>query len=297
MEKAILPIKYMKQTQGVNGNYSHQGTFAIDFGHKAGKTNVYAAFTGVIKRISSPEGGNAVWLESKEKILWADGTIDYMTVLTIHDNDVSDLYVGKEVRQGEVYYQMGDAGNATGVHLHLEVGRGKFIGNGWTTNSVGKGVIHNAVHPADAFFVPEDVEIVYDGGYNYRKLVGKPKQRDISKNQIEVKIYNLRCRKKPWGEFLGYINEGVYDILDSKYVDGYEWYMVEQDKWIAHSNEWSIVYLIEENNNLEKLKEENKQLKEKLKEYEENFVFKYEVEATDKYAIKLNKGETIYIKK
>src|SRR5690606_14584833 len=100
MEKAILPIKYMKQTQGVNGNYSHQGTFAIDFGHKAGKTNVYAPFTGVIKRISSPEGGNAVWLESKEKILWADGTIDYMTVLTIHDNDVSDLYVGKEVRQG-----------------------------------------------------------------------------------------------------------------------------------------------------------------------------------------------------
>lgn len=296
MEKAILPIKYMKQTQGVNGNFSHQETYAIDFAHKHGKTDVYAPFTGIIKRIS-PSSGNAVWLESKEKVLWADGTIDYMTVLTIHDNDVSNLYVGKEIKQGEIYYQMGDAGNATGVHLHLEVGRGKFIGNGWTTNSLGKGVINNAVHPANAFFITEDIEVVFDGGYNYRKLVGVPKPRDITKNQIEINAFNLRCRIEPNGEVLGYINEGIYDVIDTQYKDGYYWYKIDHDKWVAHSDEWSKLYLLESKVDLKKLQEENEKLKAKVKEYEENFIFTYNVKITDKYFIKLNEGETLYIKK
>lgn len=297
MEKAIFPIKYMKQTQGVDGEYSHRGTLAIDYGHKFGKTDVYAPFTGIIKRIS-PASGNAVWLESKNKVRWANGEIDYMTVLTIHDNDVSDLFVGKEIKKGEIYYQMGDAGNATGVHLHLEVGKGKFVGNGWVSNSRGSATINNPVHPADALFVTEDVEIVYDGGYNYRLIVGNPLSKSVNEDQIEVLTYNLRCRKKPMGEIIGYIKEGIYNILEKVDQDGYQWFKVEEDRWIAHSEEWSRLYFKEDMNELlEKYKNENQILKEELEQLKKELIFSYEVPATDKYVIQLNKGEILKLTK
>ena len=42
-------------------------------------------------------------MESIDKVKYADGTIDYMTVMTMHDNDVSNLKVGDIINQGVVY--------------------------------------------------------------------------------------------------------------------------------------------------------------------------------------------------
>lgn len=126
MEKAILNVDTLYISQGMNGSYSHNGELAIDI---CNLKSFKAPFTGVIKKIYS--NVNGVWLESKDKVEYADGTIDYMTIMTLHDNDISNLKVGQTIKQGEEYYHPGTKGKVTGSHIHLGVGRGKYTGNGW----------------------------------------------------------------------------------------------------------------------------------------------------------------------
>lgn len=42
-----------------------------------------------------------------------------MTMVFAHDNNISDLYVGKNIKQGEVFCQTGNYGYVTGVHSHV----------------------------------------------------------------------------------------------------------------------------------------------------------------------------------
>lgn len=167
-ERAHFPMQYLRITQGVYGSYSHKGVKAMDLGGKDTRIDdAFAPFTGVVKKIYP--SGNTVWLESVNKVWYADGTLDYMTVMFTHDNDVSDLYVGKVIPKGTIFYQEGTKGNATGNHIHLECGRGKFTGTGWYKNSQGKWTINNSILPYDAFSL-QDSTIVLDGkGYPWRK--------------------------------------------------------------------------------------------------------------------------------
>ena len=168
MQKAVLLLDYLNITQGANDDFSHKGDKAIDL---AGKDNniesLKAPFTGIIKRIYT--NVNAVWLESLDKVEYADGTIDYMTVLTFHDNDVSNLYVGKIVKQGEVYYEEGTKGNTTGNHIHLAVGKGKFTSNGWYKNEYGNWCINNQYDVYKALFILDNIKIINSGGYKWVK--------------------------------------------------------------------------------------------------------------------------------
>ena len=105
MEKPLFPSKVIRITQGYNEG-THKSSFAIDNADKdTGISNVYAPFTGVIKKIYKNDA-NEVWLESIEPVLYPDGTVDYMTMLFAHDNNVDDLFVGKRIKQNEVFYAM-----------------------------------------------------------------------------------------------------------------------------------------------------------------------------------------------
>lgn len=169
MQKAVFNVKKLNITQGMNGDYSHKGELAIDIG--SASEWFKAPFTGTIKRIYPYS--NTVWFESNEKVLYADGTIDYMTIMTCHDNDVSNLYVGKVIKQGETYYQPGTKGKVTGSHIHLGVGRGKFTGNGWHKGEWQKAgfnawPINNQYDVTKALFLYDKVEI-QKGLYNWKK--------------------------------------------------------------------------------------------------------------------------------
>lgn len=168
IEKAFFPMKYLRITQGVNGNYSHQGTNALDLaGADSGCDSVFAPFTGIVRRIYT-HSGNFVWLESVEKVAFADGAIDYMTIMVGHCDDVSNLYVGQIIPRGAPFYREGKAGIATGNHLHLECGRGRFSGVGWHQNPQGNWMINNSVPPYKALFLSKDSVIIYDGGYRWQ---------------------------------------------------------------------------------------------------------------------------------
>lgn len=165
MEKAVFGMDYLNISQGMNGSFSHQGTLALDVcGKDTGIDNFRAPFTGTIKRIYN---GYCVWLESNEKVKYADGTEDYMTVLTMHDNDTSDLYVGKVIKQGQVYFQEGTKGYATGNHIHIAVGRGKYTGSGWYQNSDGNWCINNQYSTPQALFLLNSCIRKNDYGYSW----------------------------------------------------------------------------------------------------------------------------------
>lgn len=182
MEKAVLNIDILNVTQGMNGGYSHKGDLAIDISRLSG---LRAPFTGTIKRIYT--NCNAVWLESNEKVKYADGTEDYMTVLTIHDNSVTSLYVGKVIKQGEIYYQQGTKGKVTGAHIHIAVGKGKFSGSGWHQNEYGSWPINNQYDITKALFVYKDVNQInpmYDwketSDFIYNQQISTTKYLNIS---------------------------------------------------------------------------------------------------------------------
>lgn len=166
IEKAVLMMDYLNVSQKAGGEFSHKGDKALDLsGKDGGIDSLKAPFTGIVKRIYT--NANAVWLESKDKVEYADGTIDYMTVLTMHDNDVSNLKVGDIVKQGKYYYDEGTRGYATGNHIHLSVGKGKFTGNGWYKNEYGSWCINNQIDVYKGLYLYDTTKVINSGGYNW----------------------------------------------------------------------------------------------------------------------------------
>lgn len=184
MEKPLFPSKYMRITQGYMEG-SHQDSYAIDnAGQDSGISNIYAPFTGTIKKIYANDA-NEVWLESIDKVEYPDGTIDYMTILFAHDNDVSDLFVGKRINKGEVFYQEGMKGNATGNHCHIECGKGKFTGAGWYQNKANYWSILNHKKPEECLWIDDTITVLDNHHYSFKKIPNSS-TNDLLKNQKET---------------------------------------------------------------------------------------------------------------
>lgn len=161
-EYALYPSDTLCVTQGAYDTYSHQKQNALDITTK--NKSVYAPFTGKIVRIDRGYSRyNTVWLQSCDKVVYADGTVDYMTVVFMHDNNVSDLSVGQIVGQGEYFYDMGVAGGATGSHVHIACIRGKYNSKMGLTGS-------GDVRVEKAFFLPDDVTVYAGYGLNWISL-------------------------------------------------------------------------------------------------------------------------------
>lgn len=156
-EKASLPLTKINVTQGAYGSYSHQNQNAID----VTGSNGYAPFTGTVTRIDTSY--NAVWLVSNNKVQYANGIVDYMTVLFMHDNAInSNVSVGRVITKGTYFYDPGVKGGATGAHIHIAVFRGKpqsAYSGSWSGGG--------DVYACNAFFVPGNVSITASGGYSW----------------------------------------------------------------------------------------------------------------------------------
>lgn len=64
------------------------------------------------------------------------------------------------------------------------------------------------------------------------------------KNQILVKIDTLRVRMNPGTSetVLGYAKKGYYNYIATKSANGYVWYQIDEDQWVAYAKEWISVY-------------------------------------------------------
>ncbi len=169
MEKPLYPSRYMRITQGYNTG-THLNSYAIDeAGKDTGISTLRAPYTGIIKKIYT-EDANEVWLESIEPVEYPDGTTDYMTMMFAHTNDVSNLFVGKKINQGEDFYSEGTKGNVTGNHCHIECGKGKFTGTGWHKNDSGYYSINNGKKPEECLWIDDNVTIINNNNYTFKML-------------------------------------------------------------------------------------------------------------------------------
>ena len=160
-EYALFPGEVLQITQGAFNEYnaySHKNTNAFDLG---GNTYYTAPFTGKIVAIN--QAYHMVMFQSENKVRYADGTIDYMTVSFTHDNNISNLSVGKRIKQGTRFYEPGTypPGSSTGSHVHLAVFRGK----------VNKASSNGNVYPNDALWLKRGfTKIKQTGSYCWASL-------------------------------------------------------------------------------------------------------------------------------
>lgn len=122
-----FPMSTMNITQGNNGQYSHKGVNALDIaGKDTGIEPTYAPVSMHLMATDSYANGNAVFMESDKKVMFADGTIDYCTMMFIHDNYIGDIAQVKKFAQGQEFGDEGTAGYATGNHCHFEIAKGRY---------------------------------------------------------------------------------------------------------------------------------------------------------------------------
>ncbi len=245
MQRAMFPISKTWVSQAMNEG-SHKGTLAIDFGilNPYNVTDLTAPFDGTIVHIDPQNLGGGIAFQSDEKVLYADGTIDYMTLWTGHDNKPPKL--NSHFKQGEKYSAMGTAGGVQ-KHCHLEVQRGKFIMPTKTVPTPYGNVykLDNALEPFKALFLHKDDLIKYTT-YKWTVVpdrVGTPVKRNENVDQIQVisEILNVRTKPSLKGDILGFANTGIYNIIGKATADGYTWYEIEKDKWIAYNKEWEKI--------------------------------------------------------
>jgi hypothetical protein len=152
MQLAQFPMDYIYVTQGENGAWSHQGSWAMDF---AGRTTQYPYYAPCDCTCIGRNDAEAIleWRSDKE-VMCADGQVRQIVWRCIHD-DVLDHSVGKKLKKGELMGHTGNGGNSDGDHLHLDV----WLGTTFTRT--------NPLHIYDVFAV-NGVEIANSGGYAWR---------------------------------------------------------------------------------------------------------------------------------
>ncbi len=153
--------------------------YPIDEGCKdTGRDYIYCPCNGMkIKRIYGVgnNGTNTIWLESTEKVIFADGSKNYCTMLITHPDD-ADL---KKLREGQCFVRKEKIcregkDSATAYHFHISAGKGRFKGNGWIKNSKGKYVLactSGADKPENLFFIDKGFTLLVESkGLSFKNL-------------------------------------------------------------------------------------------------------------------------------
>lgn len=185
----LFPLDCIYISQGENGQYSHQGTYNIDFLGYNSNGRVYSApyyapcdIKCVYKSTSAYYN---IW-ESIEPVYCADGITRKICFQNIHGNMLFN--VGTIKRQGEQIGVTGSYGYATGDHLHFNVANGEYEGqhrvppaNHWT--------LKNSLHIYNTCFINNTTIYHNLSGYNWIEYNGQTQRwiaRDDYLNQSEM---------------------------------------------------------------------------------------------------------------
>ena len=172
MQLFKFPMETLRVTQGENSTYSHAGSLAMDFGGKdTGADKLFCPCDMVVKRTRQKANGE-LYLESVEKVQFADGTADYARLLCMHDG-AFNVKEGQLIKQGEYFHDEGGMGagnpNKFANHVHIEAGKGRWKSTTQSPNAKGTYVIENQAHLYDLFTIGADVHIVASGGYSWKR--------------------------------------------------------------------------------------------------------------------------------
>lgn len=169
-EVALFPMPYLRMSQDEGGDYSHQGTYNIDFigwgaNGRIYQAPIYAPCTmKLVEFWNSYGGGNNCVFESVNKVHLPNGQLDYLTITFGHDSNPPITTIGQVVQQGDLCYHTGTYGNVTGDHTHSCCGQGHYVG--YTTREGGHQDLTNRIHYWDAVYV-NDTVISQGFGHNW----------------------------------------------------------------------------------------------------------------------------------
>ena len=188
----IYPTKTMNITQGYTDSYSHSPHNTgspkdypwDEAGANSGREYFYCPCDKmkVIRIYGVGSGGtNTIWLESTSKVIFPDGTSDYVTIMATHpnDDDLKKIKKGQTFTRGQQIFREGTDGNATGNHFHFSAGKGKYK-NGWVQNSKGKWVLsctNGAYKPEQLFYIDKAFTTIK----NSKGLIFKEKPTETAK--------------------------------------------------------------------------------------------------------------------
>lgn len=201
--------------------------FGLDLGwHSYPGEEIYAIYDSTVidEGYDDNLGNNITFSYEKD-----NNTIVYRY---FHMKDRALVKEGTAVKRGDLVGYMGSTGYSTGCHLHFEYWvcpKGYKFSYGDRSKY--------AVNPLDYCFLFEDQTVSSNDVNSVLKIVGTSLITKENKNIDQIKVVGrmLRCRKNPSlnGEILGYIDYGIYNILETKENDNYTWYKIGDDKWIA----------------------------------------------------------------
>ena len=176
-EVALFPLEYLYMTQDEGGDFSHAGTYNIDFVGYNGtavvtQCPIYAPCTmKLVFTNFTPSGGNMCVFESVDKVHLANADLDYLTISFAHDLHPPITTIGQVVNQGDLCYHTGEYGYVTGDHVHSCCGQGQFAG--LTERQSGNWDLTNRIHYWDAVFV-NDTGIVQGYGHDWKDWTQPP---------------------------------------------------------------------------------------------------------------------------
>lgn len=267
--------------------YTSSYHYGVDLGwHKYQGEKVYAIYDSkvVYNEYDDNLGNYLVLTYDKD-----DKTIIYRF---LHLKEKPSLNIGDKVKRGEVVGYMGTTGYSTGYHLHFEYW---VCPLGYKYHYADRSKY--AKNPLDYCYLFQNQEVSKDDVSSIIKVVGTEKivKRDESKNQIEVVGESLRCRKyhNLKASVYGYVDYGIYNTLETYDEDGYTWYKIDNDMWVADVKDTLKVYNIKQDTDDSKTSED----KDKDKDKEETDVKnlkKFVATKDDYYYIYLKKGEVVY---
>ena len=197
-EVMLFPLEYMNASQREGGDFSHAGTYQMDFlgwdaNGRVYRCPYYAPCSCTCVATTDANSHNRVW-QSTDKVHLADGSLGYVTFEVAHD-DLPPYNVGATVTQGTLIGRTGTAGYVTGDHVHFQCARGTYAGweqvppnNNWQ--------LRNEMHIYDACYV-NDTVIVNGYDYNWRIWDGPvPPPEEEKKKKFPWVLYARKFRNR-----------------------------------------------------------------------------------------------------
>ena len=237
---------------------------------------------------------NTMWLVSTTPVVTPTFTdIAFMTLTHSNDSDFSNIKVGDIFKRGDIICYEGTDGT-TANHIHLTCGRGSS--DNWIQNSNGSWVmVGDTKRPEDVFYIDRSfTEEIWGGYLIWNDLpqqqilkVGTPVERNTEVDQIEILVDNLNARSEASvsSTSSGYINPGIYNVVNQIDNDGYHFVQVE-NYWIATNDDWTNYY--------PKVIKVCEEVLDDVSELFPKLIFT--CNKTGKYLIYLEQGKKLYLK-
>ncbi len=156
----------------------------------------------------------------------------------------SNIAKGTVVKQGDKVGIRGNSGLSSGTHLHFLITKtGMGVNYGYAK------MVSNTVDPLPLCYkLPTDNIECASSKDQYplplMPIVPDPVERNEDVHQVEVLAEALRVRKLPgiYAEVIGVCKKGYFNVLEKAEVDGYIWFKIDKDRWIATNDEegWTV---------------------------------------------------------